>query len=700
MDIPEQVAGFRVTPGFFETLGIQPILGRTFTDAEGHPGADRAVVLSHTFWTRRFNADAGLLGRTIRLDGEPYEVVGVMPPRFVLPYGADVWAPLSFSEEKWADRKSDSLMTFARLAPGQSFNDAQEEWRAVVARQAAEFPETNKNRPVTVMTLTRGLGDDAIGPFIAIWQAAAGLVLLIACANIANLLLARGTERQPEFAVRLALGAGRARLVLQLLIEGLCLAGLGVALGAVLAFFAMRTTSTFLPANVIRFVPGHEYLRLDATVLTAMAGLGALATVIFSLVPALQASRAARNTAILQGSRSSTASAGRVWMRSLLAGAQVALTLTLLVASVLIVGAVHRLVDGLLGFDKRQMMTAELTLPEGPYAEPARRRQFVTTVLERLQAAPGAVNAAAVSSLPYGTFPSRRIFVREGEVKTEGERRSAGLQRITPDYFTTLRIPLLAGRGLREGDGPDAPAVAVVSQVVAERYFSGEDPIGQRFKLAEEGEWITVVGVAGDVVHDWFTGQRSPIVYRPMAQDMTERLAFAVRSAGTPEGLATSIRQAVAAADADQPLLTLRSMEQVVSDRVSGVDYFAKVLTVMSGLALVLALTGMYSLMAYLAARRTKEVGVRLALGATTRQVTWLAAARAARITAGGLVVGTAMAVGLGQVMQSALFGLVSPSVLVVAGAVVVLATVTMAAGYVPARKAAGQDPWLALRTE
>ena len=236
----------------------------------------------------------------------------------------------------------------------------------MVARQAAEFPETNKNRPVTVLSLTRGLGDDAIGPFLVIWQAAAGLVLLIACANIANLLLARGTERQPEFAVRLALGAGRARLVLQLLIEGLCLAVLGVALGAVLAALAMRTTEHFLPANVIRFVPGHEYLRLDGVVLAMMAALGALATVIFSLVPALQASRAARHAGVLQGTRATTASAGRVWMRSLLAGAQVALTLTLLVASVLIVGAVHRSVDGVLGFDKRQLITAELTLPEGP----------------------------------------------------------------------------------------------------------------------------------------------------------------------------------------------------------------------------------------------------------------------------------------------------------------------------------------------
>jgi putative ABC transport system permease protein len=387
-------------------------------------------------------------------------------------------------------------------------------------------------------------------------------------------------------------------------------------------------------------------------------------------------------------------------MRSLLAGAQVALTLTLLVASVLIVGAVRRSVDGVLGFDKRQMLTAELNLPEGPYADVARRRQFVDTVLERLRGMPGATNAAAVTSLPYGTTAARRTFVREGEALAEGERRNADLLRVSSDYFDTMRIPLLSGRSLADGDGSGAPAVAVVSRVLAERYFSGEDPIGRRFKLADDGEWITIVGVVGDVLGDWFTGQRNPSVYRPIAQDPTLRLAFAVRSAGQPERLTTAMRQAVAAADADQPILTLRPMDQVISDRVAGVDYFAKVLTVMSGVALLLALTGMYSLMAFLAARNAKEVGVRVALGATKSQVTWLAASRAARITAGGLVVGAAMALALGQFMQSALFGLVSASPIVVGAAVAVLATLSMAAGYFPARRAAGQDPWAALRTE
>ena len=312
VDIPEQVAGFRVTPGFFETLGVQPMLGRTFTEAEGQPGANRDVILSHTFWTRRFNADPALLGRTIRLDGTPYEVVGVMPPRFVLPYGADVWAPLAYTEAQWADRKAQNLMTFARLAPGRSLAEAREEWRRPWWRgRPPSSPRPTEPPGHRAVASPAAWATTPIGPFLVIWQAAAGLVLLIACANIANLLLARGTERQPEFAVRLALGAGRARLVLQLLIEGLCLAVLGVALG-VGARRLGDADHRALPAgqrDPLRARPRVPPAR--RAVLAMMAALGALATVIFSLVPALQASRAARHAGVLQGTRATTASASR-----------------------------------------------------------------------------------------------------------------------------------------------------------------------------------------------------------------------------------------------------------------------------------------------------------------------------------------------------------------------------------------------------
>jgi putative ABC transport system permease protein len=698
---PENLHGFLVTPGYFELLGVQPLLGRSFTADDGRPNATRTVILSHALWLRRFNADPGILGTTLRLEGAPHEVVGVMPPRFVVPYGSEVWAPIAYDDATWADRKRDYLLTFGRLADGQTLETARAELEAVVARQAAEFPETNRNRLVTVVSFSRGLGDDAVGPFVAIWQAAAVLLLLIACANIANLLLARGTERQPEFAIRLALGASRLRLALQLFIEGVCLAVLGVGVGAAVAWFAIDVSRNFLPATVVRFVPGYEYIRLDLATFAAMAGLGALATIAFSLVPALQAARGAQGGALVGGARAATAPPGRQWMRSLLAGAQVALTIALVVASALIIGAVNRAAYGVTGFDRSHLVTAQLTLPAGPYADVNRRRQFAAAVEDRLRALPSVTHATTVTTLPYTNLAgSRPLYVEGQPVDDAAPERMVDLQRASPSYFETLRIPLVRGRGLTAGDGADAPAAVVISQRLADQFFPGRDPIGQRLRLAKDGEWLTVVGVVGDVVQDWFAARVNPTVYRPLAQDPTLRLMFAARTAGDPDRVAADVQRAVNAVDPDQPIELVASMDEVIRNKVTGIDYFAKVLTVMSGIALVLALTGMYSLMAYLAARRTREIGLRIALGATRRHVIWLTASRAGRIAIGGGIAGAALAVALGRVMQTALFGLISPSLLIVAMAVVTLAAVTVAAGFLPARRAAAQDPWVALRTD
>jgi putative ABC transport system permease protein len=699
VDIPEQVPGFRVSPGFFELLGAQPVMGRTFAPDDGQPEAHRRVVLAHAFWVRQFAADPSIVGRTVRLDGEPFEVIGVMPPRFAIPFGAQVWSPIAYDEKTWAERERGYLMVMGRLAPGQTVATAHAEFTALAKRQAEAFPATNRERPASVVTFTRGLSDEAAGSFLIIWQAAAGLLLFIACANIANLMLARGTEREPEFAVRLALGAGRGRLILQLFIEGLCLAAMGVALGTGLTALAMRYTLSALPAGVIRFVPGYEFIGLDARVVGAMALLAVVATVVFSLLPAVHSSRAATASGTLGAIRSTTGSGRRQWVRSVLAGAQVAVTLALAVATTLILGAVDRAMNGALGFEKSGLMTAQLTLPERPYEAPERRRQFTSGVLDRLQGLPGVTSVAAVSTLPYSGASSSRPFTPEG-APADAKTRDVQLQRISEFYFETIRTPLVAGRHLNATDRPDAPPVAVVSQALAERYWPGLDAVGRRFRVSNSGEWITVVGVVADVIHDWFTGRKEPTVYRPLAQDPTLSLTFVARTAAAPGALARGMRAAVSAADADQPILALRTMDEVVVEKLAGVDYFARLLVVMSSVALLLALMGIYSLMAYVTARRTREIGVRVALGATSAQVTRLAATRATWIVVGGVVVGTALAAALSAVMQSALFGLVVPQPATIAVAIVVLAAVTMAAGYLPARKAARQDPWAALRTE
>lgn len=702
IDVPEQLPGFHVTPDFFDVLRVAPIMGRGFRADEARPGAARVVILSHAAWLRRFGGAPDVLGRKLRLDGEAHEVIGVMPPRFAIPYGAEVWAPLALDDAAWQQRKSGNLMTIGRLAPQRSLHDARGEFAAIVARQAAAHPATNRARGVTVLSFTRGFGDDAVGPLMMIWQAAGLLVLVVACANIANLLLARATERRAEFTVRLALGASRARLVCQLLLEGACLAALGLALGAGLTLLAMQSARTMLPASVVRFVPGYEFIHLDPMTLAALAGLGAIATLGCALLPALQATRGGADPQVMRGARTSTASSGHQWMRSLLAGAQVALSLALIVAAVLIVSGVRRAADGAMGFDKRGLMTAELNLAERPYADPARRRAFVDTALREMGAAPGVTSVAVANTVPYAGGYSQRPFHREGDVDADAraEARTTDLVRISPAFFETMAVRVVDGRRFTAGDGPEAPAVAIISRVTVERYFDGASPLGRRFRLDDDGPWITVVGVVDDVIQDWLSGRRRPTVYRPLAQDATLHLTLLARSDRPVVDLASVMRRAVAAADPDQPILKLAAMTQVVSDRLSGIGYFADVLTAMSGLALILALTGMYSLMAYIASRRTQEFGVRVALGATRAQVTWLGISRAVGITAAGLTLGGGLAFVVGRVMQATLFGLVQSSPAVIVAAVAGLGAIAMVAGYVPARRAARLDPWQALRSE
>jgi predicted permease len=695
---PEQLAGHRVSPRFFELIGATLHLGRTFVADEAIPGRDTRVVLSHGLWARRFGSDPAIVGRVIRLNGEPHEVVGVMRPGPSIPYGAEVWAPLAYTDEEWRERARGFLLVIGRLSGTHGIEAARSEMRAIVERQRREHPDTNARREVSVVTLTSGLSDPGAGPFLMIWQAAAVLLLLIACANIANLLLARGTERQQEFAVRLALGAGRWRLALQVLVEGAWLAVVAVVIAVPLAAVGVDGLRRALPPGVLRWVAGYEFLQVDVTVIALTGLMGLLATVGFSVLPALHASRAVVGDALRQGGRTLTAGRGRRWLGTTLAAGQVALTLALVVGSTLILGAVDSAVNGVLGFDKAHVMTARLTLSERPYATPEARRQFVDGVLERLSGMPGVRSLGAAAFLPYGGFSNSRPIHPEGAELTPAEVRSADFQRITPGFLTTMRVAILEGRDVSEADREDTRPVAVVSRSFADRYWPGQSALGRRFRTAADGPWIDVVGVSVDIMHDWFMQQRRPTFYRPMRQDPPFSLSLVARTNGDPLQLAGEMRRAVAAVDPDQPILELRTMEQVVDDKVSGVTYLARALAVMGGIALVLALTGVYSLVAYLAARRTQEFGVRMALGATRWQVMQLPIRQALVITSLGLGMGSLLAWALGRVMAASLFGLVSLEIWPLAVMVGLIGVTAVAAGYLPARRAADLDPTEALR--
>jgi predicted permease len=697
VDIPEQVAGFKVSPGFFKLLNAPPVMGREFVDAEAQPGQHRRVVLGHALWTRRFAADPAIVGKSVRFDGEPYEVVGVAAPGFHTPDGAEVWGALALDDTAWNDRRSQAFGAFARLADGASVESARSELTTIVDNQRRDHPDTNIERQGKVLSFTAGMADPGAGPFVGIWQAAALLLLLIACANIANLLMARGAERTAEYSLRLALGASRGRLFGQTVLEGLLLSTLAVVLSMPLIAIGLGLSRASIPAPVLRFIPGWEFIRIDLTLFAATALLGTVAMMLFSLLPAFQATRAQVADTLRQSGRSLTPGRNRQWLRSVLATTQIALALALLFASVLALTAANQTVNGVLGFDKNNVLVAQLNLPERSYADAEVRRRFVSDVSDAMRAIPAVTTIGATSIIPAAFNNSSRRIFPEGRQLTEAEARYAEYRRATPDYFAALHIALLRGRLFDAGDRDLSTPVAIVSAAFAHRYWGDDDPLGKRFKTGVNGEWLTVVGVVGNVVHNWFVRQNDAF-YRPLTQDAPYSVAFAVRTVGDPTALAGDLRRAIARVDADQPIASLQTLDGLVEERAAGFMFIARALAVVGAIALVLSMMGIYSLMAFLTSQRTQEIGVRMALGAGRWQVVRATTRRALGITIVGAAAGSILAFLAGRVMQTVMFGLIENNTLQLAGLTAILAAAALLAAYFPARRAAALDPMTALR--
>ena len=466
------------------------------------------------------------------------------------------------------------------------------------------------------MSFTNGMADPGAGAFIGIWQGAALLLLLIACANIANLLMARGAERSSEYALRLALGASRARIFTQTLIEGLLLSLIALIVSMPLLAIGLGLSRASIPASVLRFVPGWSFIRIDIPLLLATALLGTVAMVAFSLLPAIQAMRAQVSDTLRQSGRSLTPGRNRQWLRSALATTQVALALALLFASTMSLDAADRTVNGVLGFDKSNVLVAQLNLPERNYSDAETRRRFITDVMDAMRGIPAVSEIGATSIIPNAFNNQSRRFFPEGEDLKEHEARFAqyrsARQRLlrgdedSADSRPAVRRPPIASTARRSRSS--APALA-------RAYWGDDDPIGKRFKLAIDGPWITVVGVSGDVVHNWFVRQFET-VYRPLSQTAPYSVAFAVRTVGDPNALAGDLRRAVSKVDADQPIASLAALDTLVEERAAGFAFIARALGVVGAIALVLSVMGIYSLMAFLTAQRTQEIGVRMALGA------------------------------------------------------------------------------------
>jgi putative ABC transport system permease protein len=700
----ERIQGYRVGPTFFEAIGVAPIAGRGFLAEEAREGQHRVAVLGHALWQRVYGGEP-VVGKTITIDTEPYVVVGIAPPAFQFPEGAEVWAPLVLPEPAKAERDKHYLSVMGRLAPGRTRAEGQAALAVVAERLEREHPKTNTARGVSAPTFRMGFGDPVLPQILVIWQAAAALVLLIACINVANLILAQSAERGRELSLRIALGAGPARVARQLLTEGVLLAIGGAILAMPLVGLAGRVMRESMPAEIARFVPGWDQLGADWRSLLFSVLVAVVAAFVFSAIPAWRAARLDLNTALREGGRSVTEGGRRQVGRNILVVGQLAAALALLVAAGDAGRSARALIDGPQGYEPKGVLAFELTLSDARYSEAGKQRGFTRDLLDRLAELPGVTSVSATNSLPGRNGYTTRGIAIEGQppIAPGADPPQVEARVATPGLFATLRLPLLQGRFLEEADKEEGREVAVVSRSFAERFWPGQDPLGKRFRMAEgdkDTPWLAVVGVTGDVIHQWIMRRNEPTFYRPLAQAPTQYLTFALRTDGDPDALASAVKRALASVDPDQPAYQLKSLPRSIRQSTIGLQYIAGIMVAFGVLALVLAIGGVYGVMSYRVSRRTLEIGVRMALGATHGDVLRLTLGQALRLSAVGLVLGSGLGWAASRALAGVLRGAVTTDPRVLAAGVVLLGTAALVAAWIPSRRALAVDPARALRSE
>jgi len=700
----ERVQGYRVTAGTLDLLGVEPAHGRLFRPDEGRPGAAAVTVLSHGLWVRRFGADPGVVGRSIRLDGEPHTIVGVMPEGVEFPvfnYKGDLWSPfrVDAAEVRAQPRRSESVVAVARLARTTPLAQAQADLDTISRRLAEDQPETYEGRSVRLLPMQE-LGAREARPALLALLGAVVAVLLLAAANVAGLLLARGVTRQREIAVRAALGASRGRLVRQLLAESLLLAGTGAALGVWLAHVLLNALIGTLPESMRSTVPNLDLVRVHPATVAFAVALALATGIAFGLLPALRASQAASLGALRSGGRALGGPRQQRARTALVVG-QVAVSLALLVGAGLTLRSFEGMTREDLGFRPGHVLAFATTLPESRYPDAAAVGAFQEQLLARLAALPGIEAAGAVNTLPFSTYDSAtRYVVSDATPPEAGKEPRAAFRVASPGYFEAMGIGLLRGRVIDGRDAVGAPPVVVVNARFAARAFGDADPLGRRIRLPGEEAVREVVGVVGDVRHWSHATAPEPEIYVPMAQSAARQFMVAVRSAGAAEAVAEAARGAVWALDAEQPIYHVSALDQTVRNNLLLPRLALLLVLVFGGSALVLAMLGLYGLASHLVSAQLPELGVRMALGATARDVRRLVRGRGLRLSLAGLALGAVGAVALARAVSSLLYGVRALDPVVHLGAAVLVALAALLVSDLPARRAARVDPMRALRVD
>jgi putative ABC transport system permease protein len=702
-DQPERVPGARVTPNLFRVLAAGAERGRTFSDDEATAGREQVVILKHDLWQRRFGSDPDIVGKTIRVDGRPHTVVGVMPDSFDFPLGFnDVWAPLVLDPDDKNKRFNHYLQVAGLLRPGATVAQADAEVRAVAERNRQLFPDSNGGRTAFVETLTAAFTRGA-RPYLIVLLGAVGFVLLIACANVANLLLVRASARQRELAVRAALGASRWRLIRQLLTESVLLALLGGAAGLIFSVWGLDLMSKGIPPTFTKYIPGWKNMRVDSTVLLFTLGASLLTGIIFGIVPALQATRVSLNESLKEGGQKG-ASGGlrRNRARSLLVVAEVALSLVLLAGAGVMAHSFVEMMRADLGLRPEGVLTMQMSLPREAYDQPQKSADFYERLVERASALPGVKSAAVINFVPMSREgnSSSSVYVEGRPVPPQGERPYANHLVASPGYFETAGVRLVGGRGFTAADDERTRPVCVVNESLARHYFPEGDAVGHRLVVDEEHPW-EIVGVTADVKNEDLDERAEWEFYRPLRQDAWRTMALVARTDGTDAAaLAPALRGAVRSLDAGLPVYNVRTMPEIVDEAVSPKRLAMVMMAFFALGALALAAVGLYSVMSYAVAQRTHEIGIRMALGAQARDVLRLVLGQGLVLVLVGLGLGLAGALALTRVMSSILYGVSATDPLVLGGVALVLAVAALLACYLPARRATKVDPMVALRYE
>jgi putative ABC transport system permease protein len=701
---PQKLQTFHVPANFFDTIGVHPLMGRTFLPEEEENGKEQEIILGHALWEQRYASDPNILGKNVKVNGKSFTVVGVMSKGFNYPMPAEAWIPLSFDVKERLRRDNRWLFVLGRLAPGVSFQQSAAEMRSIAQRQAEAYPDTNKGFVLQPMELKQFVTGNLTRQYTLLLMGAVGFVLLIACANVANVQFARVTGRVGEFAIRTALGGSRWRVVRQLLIESVLLSMAGAVLGLFLAQWDIDLILAHMPPDVAKFIAGWNTIRLDSNAFLFALLVSVVSGVLSGIAPSLLSSRTNVTSTLKEGGRGSTLGRGRHRLRAALVIAEVSLALVLLVGAGLLVRSFQGLLSVNESYKPETLLTMNMTLPESQYGKASERLNFHQQVQQRLAGIPGVQVAALVSQVPYangGGAPTQDFSIEGRPLTKRYESQDTIIETASPSYFGAMNIALRDGRFLIDSDGAESPNVAVVSAALVRRYFADQNPLGKHIKMGKadsDNPWMTIVGVVSDLHYSWIVKEDLPTIYRSYRQHPPVFTTIVLRTSGDPMKFVAVARAEMAAVDPNLPMYNIKSMDKVITESIVGIAYVATMMAIVGVMALVLASVGIFGVMSYSVSERTHEIGIRMSQGAQTRDILTLVLRSGMLMTALGLVIGLPVAFLMARAMSALLFSVQALDPIAFVVLPVVLVAVAGLACYLPARRAAEMDPLQALR--